>query len=521
MTDVRIITEPLGGSPLSRRLQEGSAPDTWLLPPPRSPDEWRARADQRRAEGGWSARWAALGPALAASGVAAARLDRVRQAEGIVVTTGQQPGLFGGPIYTWSKAMGALALADEIERATGIPTAAIFWAATDDADFAEAATTLVARGSETRTLRATASPPAGTPMSLAPLGDLGVAMDGLLAASASAADPRPLEAARAAYGTSSSTVGNAYVRLLRALLEPLGVAVLDASHVAVHTASEHMLTLARQRAPALARSLAARAAELRAAGFEPQVDDVDGLSLVFVREDGVKRRLGVDEAGVSRDGWYTPNVLLRPVVEATILPTVAYLAGPGEIAYFAQTSAVASALGAAQPVALPRWSCTLVEPHISRLLARYGASVPDLAAPDLLETRLARAVMSDGAAAVLARVRETISSLPDDLGGEASPLGLGAAVQGATQSLLHRLDRLERRLVARIKWRETDQMRDVATLRAALFPRGGRQERGLNLLPILARNGMELLGEMRDAAGAHAAMLVRPSHGAGSDRAAP
>src|SRR4029434_6671593 len=76
-------------------------------------------------------------------GAAQARLERVASARGIVVTTGQQPGLFGGPIYTWSKALTALTLADEIEAATGVPTAPVFWAANDDADFGEACWTAV------------------------------------------------------------------------------------------------------------------------------------------------------------------------------------------------------------------------------------------------------------------------------------------------------------------------------------------------------------------------------------------
>jgi uncharacterized protein YllA (UPF0747 family) len=76
-----------------------------------------------------------LRPAFAASGAAAARLERVAAGRGIVVTTGQQPGLFGGPIYTWSKALSALTLADEIEATTGIPAAPVFWAANDDRRF--------------------------------------------------------------------------------------------------------------------------------------------------------------------------------------------------------------------------------------------------------------------------------------------------------------------------------------------------------------------------------------------------
>jgi len=509
MTDVRIVTEPLGGSALSRLLQSADAPIGWFVPRPASADDWRARAEERRTEGDWSARWDALLPAIAPSGLAAERLARVQREGGVVVTTGQQPGLFGGPIYTWSKAMSALALADELQARTGVATAALFWAATDDADFAEAASTAVARVGGLEVLRATLSPPPGTPMSLAPLGDLRDALRRLMDASGSVADPRPLVATSEAYGHPDVSHGDAFVRQLRALLAPLGVPVLDASHPAVRAASRPILHAALERAPEIASALAARAREIRDAGYEPQVVDVAGLALAFTREGNTKRRLTLAETSTPRESL-TPNVLLRPIVEHAILPTVAYVAGPGELAYFAQVTAVADALGMAAPVAVPRWSCTVIEPRVQVMLDRLGITPDELAAPDELEGRLARAEMSERTSRTLAELRETIALLPDALGDESDTLGIGPAVLGAAQSLQHRVDRLERRLVAAIKRRESELMRDVATLRAALHPHGERQERVLNGVPLLARNGSQLLTEMCRAAGPHAAALVEP-----------
>ena len=509
MTDVRIVTERLGGSPLSRLLQRGDAPGEWQVARPASVEEWRRRAEARRGERDWRARWDALQPAIEPTGEAAARLTRVREEGGIVVTTGQQPGLFGGPLYTWSKAVSALALADLLQEAIGIPTAALFWAATDDADFAEAATTTVARPGGLEVLAATLAPPAGTPMALAPLGDLGSSLQRLRDACGSAADPTPLEAATLAYGAPERSHGDAFLALLRAMLAPLGIPVLDASHAAVRAASEPTIRLALARADEVERALRARAGDIRALGLEPQVDDVPGLALAFVRERGIKRRLTVAEAGRAH-GELTPNVLLRPIVEHALVPTVAYTAGPGELAYFAQVSAVSEAIGLAPPVAVPRWSCTLVEPQVQSLLDRLGVEIGDLDQPAALEGRLARAALRDDSVRALQRVRDEIAALSGALAPEAASLGLDAAVQGATRSLAHRVDRLERRIVAAVKRRETAQMRDVATLRAALRPRGGPQERVLNAIPVLSRNGRELLREMSDAAGAHATSLVAP-----------
>jgi bacillithiol synthase len=510
MTEVRIITEPLGGSPLSRLVQSGTVSADWLAPVPASAEEWRTRAHRRAGETDWAARWEALLPALAPTGLAAERLTRVRREGGVVVTTGQQPGLFGGPVYTWSKAMGALALADELQLQTGVPTAVVYWAATDDADFAEAASTTVARTGGLEILRATQQPPAGTPMAIAPLGDVREARRRLADACGSAADARALAAVQAAYGSPDQSHGDAFVRLLREMLAPLGIAVLDASHQAVRSASEPTIHAALAHASGIEAALAARTQEIRRAGHEPQVDDVAGLALAFVREGTTKRRLTMAEAQHAT-GWLTPNVLLRPIVEQAILPTVGYVAGPGELAYFSQVSAAAKALGVPAPVALPRWSCTLVEPAAQLLLDRFGIGPHELMVPEALEGRVAREALGDETLHVLAAVRASVASLPEALGEESERLRVGRAVVGAARSLQHRMNRLERRLVAASKRSETARMRDIATLRAALAPRGARQERVLNLMPLLARHGSELLSDMCRAAKPHAESLVAAS----------
>jgi uncharacterized protein YllA (UPF0747 family) len=204
----------------------------------------------------------------------------------------------------------------------------------------------------------------------------------------------------------------------------------------------------------------------------------------------------------------TPNVLLRPIVEHEIMPTVAYVAGPGELAYFAQVSAVATAMGVAAPLAVPRWSCTLLEPHVEAALERLGLRHQDLSVPHAAERRIARESMSEATGAGVEEMRAAIASLPQRLGDEPGQLGLDAAVIGATQSLQFRVDRLERRLLAGIARRETVRMRDLATARGALFPNGVRQERALNLIPLLSRHGLELLDEMQNAAREHATRLV-------------
>jgi len=524
VSELTVRTAPLGGSALVRAAVEGALP-TWFPPAPTDVAAWRRRAEEVRRHPGrtdWAER---LAPAFAARGAAEARLARAAQGRGIVITTGQQPGLFGGPVYTWSKALSALALADAIEGATGVPTAPVFWAATDDADFGEAAATWVALPGGAAHISLPPPPIAGLPLADVPLGDVREQLATLARAAGSVAHPDPLRLVERAYH-SRATVGGAYLALLRGLLEPLGIAVLDASHPLLRARADGLLRRALRRADVLDDALMARAAALREAGFEPQVSPVSGLSLVFERsEDGAKTRVPLPRAeAVADDGQATlsSTVLLRPVVERHLLPTAAYVAGPGELAYFAQVGAVAETLEAEPPLALPRWSCTIIEPHVADLLDRYGLTEDDFREPHAAERTLASTLLPTRVHDALRELRASVERAGVALREAGAPLLPDAVPDGFARRTGEQLDRLERRYRAAVKRAEADVFRDLGTVRGALYPGGVRQERALNLLPTLARHGPGVIDLMLDAARVHAGILV---HGAPSAvearRAAP
>jgi bacillithiol biosynthesis cysteine-adding enzyme BshC len=510
-----VISEALGGGALARAGLAGKVPRDWYEALPMSPPSWIARmkAVQATVSSDWLE---SLNPAMEAADAARERLTRVARAGGVVVTTGQQPGLFGGPIYTWSKALTARALADELEAASGIPVAPLFWAATDDSDFAEASSTTVCLPGGFEQLQLGGSGSTGQSMSAMPLPDVSLPLAGLRRACGSGADGSALAAAERAY-RSGNTVGSAYVELLRELLQPLGVAVLDASHQAVRSAAHQICVRALERHDAVRGALVERTAAIRAAGFESQVADVDGLTLVFDNRDGRRLRISRASAEVTAEaavpGSLSPNVLLRPIVERALLPTVAYAAGPGEYAYFAQVSAAAQALGAALPLAVPRWSATLVEPHIDRLLGKYALTIADVADGDALAVRLSqRAVPSelvDGIRAMREQLQREAERLRAAvrLGGEIVP---ERSVDAIERAISWRVDRFERRVRAGVRRRDTALSADLGTLGGALYPAGVRQERTLNIIPLLARYGRSLLEQMLEQARLHACALVRP-----------
>ena len=211
------------------------------------------------------------------------------------------------------------------------------------------------------------------------------------------------------------------------------------------------------------------------------------------------------------DAVLSANVLLRPIVERRILPTVAYVAGPGEIAYFSQVGAVAEALGVPAPLVVPRWAATIVEPSVDRRLGRLGMVIDDIRTPHDAERRL-------GDRAVPADIRTNLEGVREDLGRRLQALREASAaldhlvpervIEGARHQLLHRVDRLERRLRAAARARQVEAVADLAAVRAALMPEGHRQERRLNPVPMLARHGDLLLAQIKAGAAMHAGSLV-------------
>jgi uncharacterized protein YllA (UPF0747 family) len=504
----RLESLSMAAGPLVRDALAGGPAAAWYAPVPREVGAWReaAAAARARVRSDWHG---ALGGALLAHGAAAERLARAA-GHGVVVTTGQQPGLFGGPAFVWHKALTALALADAIEDTTGVPCAPVFWAATDDTDFAEAATTWVASARGAEALAVTARPADDTPMALAPLGDevtqARAALDRHLG---SVPWPPALAAGLAAY-RPQATHGDAYVALLAAVLGPLGVTVLDAAHPAVGAASRAFLCAALARTSEVNAALERRAAEITTAGFPVQVPVLSALSLVFGWDDHGKRRIAADRdaAEAAGDRRLSPNVLLRPVAEAAILPTVAYVAGPGELAYFAQVSAVAQVLDRPVPVAVPRWTGRVVERRHDEQLTGLGATVDDLRDPHHVANRVARSAIPAREAKALASLRAAIADATNSLR-EAGGILPADAVAGAERQLAWRVDRLERRIAAAIKRRDADTQRRIAALQGHYWPMGVPQDRKLNLLPWFARFGAPLVDALRDATRAHAAAIVR------------
>lgn len=514
----RVLSEPLAGNPLAAAAISGNAPAAWYDPQPRDHTGWRQRIERVRSD--FDADWLDhLASAFEATGPARQRLESVAAGKGVVVTTGQQPGLFGGPVYTLSKAVSALALADALQNATGIPVAPVFWAATDDTDFKEASSTVIAVPGGAQLLRIDHTEALGRPMAQMPLGDTSSELEALARSAGSTIDRSPIDLLERFYN-SDATVGSAYVAFLRALFAPLGIAVIDASHPATRAAGKRVLTAALEKAGDVAAAVKERNHELEAAGFAPQVQDVPGLSLVFSDASGSRKRVPIKAARKhTGSDDLGPNVLLRPVIERAILPTATYIGGPAEIAYFAQIGPIAEVLGARRPAIVPRWSCTIIEPHVEKILERLYLLPEDLRDPHEAEARIARSHLPARVIEELEQTRAHLNERLDALSRavieENAPIG-SAVTGGLGANLMRRLDRFERRLIAASKKQHADLMQEIGTARGSLFPLGKPQERALNFVPLLARYGSMLRDDMLAGARQHVDRLLGATRSAGA-----
>jgi bacillithiol biosynthesis cysteine-adding enzyme BshC len=483
---------------------------------PAEPTSYVRKLEEVRRRFGRPERQAAAAALRPVSARARERLDAFVEHGGAMVTTGQQAGFLTGPLYTIHKALSTVRLAATLEQQLRVPILPVFWIASEDHDWAEVDHAFLSDGRSVRRVQLPSVPLPPLPMSERVLGEgLDRVLDEVVQVIGSGAfAPDVLKWIRDAYAPGR-TVAAAFGELLARLLEPFDVCLADAADPAVKAASLPVLERALLDAEAQADRLRARSAALEAAGYHAQVGRVDGATTLFHHGPAGRERLdrfrGGLRAGVSgpprpAEAWleelraspgrFSPNALLRPVVESWVFPTLAYLGGPAELAYFAQSSVLFADLGVMPPVATPRASVLLVEERVRRQLTRLGLEVPDLARPrHELETELARRAVPPalraGVEALGAAVAEAARPLIE-AAADVDP-GLAGELARLRNEMLLQVAESERRVVRRVRQRERATLARLDEVLSQLRPCGTPQERVLNALPFVARHGPQLL----------------------------
>jgi bacillithiol synthase len=438
-------------------------------------------------------------------------IARLRSGASAVVT-GQQVTLFGGPLFTILKAATAIRKAKDASIA-GSPHVPIFWLATEDHDLAEADHVSLPDRHELKTLRLASEPTNG---SAAGKVTIGKSIEDLLAQAGEILGPGPLLDQLSACYRDGRSLGQAFAQFISHTFAAQGLVVMDASSRAFHALGSDVLRQAIVRADELRVALDDRDQQLAVAGYHSQVLVPPLSSLLFLFDSSTGTRAPLRRT--AEGGWHaarqsystaellaildaeperlSPNALLRPVFQDSILPTAAYVGGPSEVAYFAQSQVLYERiLGRTTPV-LPRLSATLIEPAIAGLLARYEVSLPDVIQSGLKDPlELAQRL---GARAFSAIGKRKLAAAGNALDTELSALatymhsldpGLGRAADVSSSKMRYQMNRM-RRLAANYELRQDQNLgRDAGLIDLNLFPNRHPQERILGAAWFLARYG--------------------------------
>jgi bacillithiol biosynthesis cysteine-adding enzyme BshC len=524
-TGLEVRTEPLAGSAIVRDLLAGDARlSGFYAGHPLDPAAYARKLDEVGARLAVADRRAVAGAVRATTAAAAARWERIVRGDGVVVTTGQQAGLFGGPLYTIYKTLSAIRLAETLETALGIPVAPLFWVASDDHDWTEVDHTHVLDArNELHRIALGADPEAPpVPMSARMLGTEVEAAVAALAALLPTSEfaPAILDLVRSAYQPGRSMAA-AFGALLAGLFSGFDLLLVDPSHPAVKRAASPVLERELTHAVAHTRLLAAQSERLRAAGYEPQVPISDDASNVFLHDAHGRERL-VREAGswllrrtkraladaelhallAAEPERFSPNVLLRPVVESAIFPTICYVGGPSEVAYFAQIGCLCRAHGLEPPIVFPRFSVTLIEAKVRKVLDKFSMDAVEFRRPfHELATQRVRDEMPAAVTGPLERVRRALRGEYDALRDAAAAIDptLRKWIEGVRNAALAESESAEKKVASHLKKKSEVELEQLRKAASNLFPESSPQERLLNVLPYIARYGSGLLPDVARA----------------------
>ena len=430
------------------------------------------------------------------------------------VVTGQQVGLFGGPAFSLYKALSAVKLASEA-RALGIECVPIFWLATEDHDLDEVdQVRLIKPDGQLERLASGARGGENAPAAVVKFGpelSTVVAQAQQLLGDTDAS--RLLEEC---YRPGES-FGTSFAKLFAKLLAKFGVIVLDASDSALDRIATPLYRDVIERSGELTSALLERDQQLQGQDYHQQVKITESSTPLFVFEHGARVPLHMPSDGKFQAAnrsfapsellalasaspeSFSPNVLLRPVVQDYLLPTLAYVGGSSEVAYFAQAGALyEKLLGRVTPI-LPRFSATLIEAKPQALLERYALSFADLfAGPEALREKIGAQLLDqslqasfDAAASAVQRsmnaVRDALTRLDKTLVDSAN---------NAESKMLHQIESLRSR-AARAELRQSEVAgRHAELLCNALYPEKALQEREVGGISLLAKHGVSLLDDL-------------------------
>jgi bacillithiol biosynthesis cysteine-adding enzyme BshC len=451
-------------------------------------------------------------------------IEMLRRPGTVAIVTGQQAGLFTGPLYTIHKALTVIKLAACL-RDQGVEAVPVFWVASEDHDYEEVNhCRIVDREGHLKRIEYEASGhKADEPVGRVTLCEgIGQTIDELVAQLAPSEFTPALERDLRESYAEGVGFAEAFLRLMARLFHQYGVVLLDPLDEELKQVAAPLYAEAIGKSSEIARALVGRSRELVESGYHAQIHVSEDMVPLFIMDEGRRSALtqqdgrftvkGSDRSFTSEElvelagrcpSCFSPNVTLRPVVQDYLLPTAAYIGGPAEIAYFAQLRAVYETLGRQEPCVLPRASLTIVEGRHQKTMKKYGLELRDFF--DGLHPAVTKVVehsVDRSAAVAFAETERVLNEQLDKLG-EAlrqTDATLSDPLKRAREKIMYQLEHLHTRFIHSSAHRDETAYRQVERAFNTLCPDKNLQERELNVYYFLSRYGPGLIEELYDAA---------------------
>jgi len=446
-------------------------------------------------------------------------VDRLAAEKSVAIMTGQQAGLFGGPLFTLLKAVTALKLADRLSREHKTDAVAVFWIEAEDHDWDEVRSCTVFDEALTpRSVSLSAAAPDAIPVSRVRLDQ---SIDAVLDTLEQVLPPTEFRTSlladlRAAYAPGVG-MADAFAIWLERVFGDRGLLVFDASDPAAKPLASSVFVRELGRPGATMEQAARAGSALASRGYHVQAQTSDGAVALFRLDDTrrpIRRQDGrffagnesFDEATLieeasTRPGAFSPNVLLRPIVQDTLFPTVCYVAGPNELAYLGQLRGVYEQFNLPMPLIYPRASATLLDRAAVRFLQKYQLPLDSMQPQDeaglnaLLRAQIPPAIEESFSAAGRA-IQESLAHVADTL------LSLDPTLEGAARSTIgrmqHDLETLQAKTIQAAKRRDETLRRQYLRTRALAFPDGHPQERAIGFVSFLNQYGPALVDRLAE-----------------------
>jgi bacillithiol biosynthesis cysteine-adding enzyme BshC len=448
-----------------------------------------------------------------------ANIQRLSEPGTFAIVTGQQVGLFSGPAFTLYKALTTVRLAQSLSD-QGLPCVPIFWLATEDHDLAEVAETAIF-DEEYNLIPLRDSGDRPSPRS--PVGQVRhtAEVSGALQqleTTLPAGEPRSrlLQDLRECY-EPGATWGQSFAKFLTRLFGRWGVILIDPLDESVHRLSVEVYQRVLARASELRTLILNRSHALVQHGYHAQVHVVEDSTLVFVTRQGDRVPLhqrdgkffidGNEEVALSKlQSWlverpldFSPNVLLRPLIQDTLLPTLVYVAGPSELAYLGQAQPLYPAFGRPHPVVFPRAAFTLLDSRTDRLMEKYRLNLEDAwRGEGHLSQKIAAAGLAEGWSERFDQGERDLDQLLDRLHEDIEKLDptLLDTLQHTKEKMKYQMERLRGKLTRAALGRSDLLARHEQALLWFLMPHKDLQERRVGGVYFLGRAGYELLDHL-------------------------